>query len=207
MCFTRSISVRAIPQMRKAPALAAIGAAFFGLSAASADAAAPQSFYQPKATAQMMPLRVEVIDGVRFRDIESGTIFRLFGIDACAPGQMAKFGRQPWPCGTMATAWLVKATLNAWIACVTVRVDGGEHVARCSTADHPDLGAAMLEQGVAVLAPATSPQPPVPAYAASEAQARKTSRGVWASAFEMPWDWRARHRDEAHAAGQGQTLR
>ncbi|MDH8222513.1 hypothetical protein QIG51_26820, partial [Klebsiella pneumoniae] len=49
----------------------------------------PASLYQPKLAAQLPPLRVEVIDGIRFRDIETKTIFRLYGIDACASDQIA----------------------------------------------------------------------------------------------------------------------
>jgi endonuclease YncB( thermonuclease family) len=190
--------------MRNTPALAAVGFALLGTSVASAESAAPD-IYQPRTAAQTPPLRVEVIDGVRFRDIETHTIFRLFGVEACAPQQTAKFGRQPWPCGTMATAWLVKATLNAWVACVTIREEGDERLARCSTAHYPDLGAAMLEEGVAVLAPATPAESPVAAYAAAEARARKAFRGLWASAFEMPWEWRARHPAAAPVGPQGQT--
>ena len=186
---------------REAAAFALIGFAFFGASSGMAETAAAQpSLYQPKAVAQASPLRVEVIDGVRFRDIETKAIFRLFGVDACAPGQVAMLGRQSWPCGTMATAWLVKATLGAWVACVTIRDEGDAHVARCATANHPDLGLAMLEAGDAVLAPATSGEAPVAAYVAAESEARRAFRGVWSSAFAMPWDWRAAHPDAAHAA-------
>ena len=186
-----------MPEFR---ALAAIGFFILGATAAGADPAITR--YEPKAAAEPTLLRVEVIDGVRFRDIETKATFRLFGIDACAPRQMASLGRQAWPCGTMATAWLVKATLNAWVACVTIRIDGDEHVARCSTARHPDLGAAMLDEGVAVLVPANSSDAPVAAYAAAEARARKGYLGLWASAFEMPWEWRARHGDRT-LAGNG----
>ena len=203
MFFISSISVRATPPMRDFRALAAIGFALGGASAAVADPAVNR--YQPKVVAEPPPLRVEVIDGVRFRDIGSQAIYRLFGVDACAPGQTAHLGRQSWPCGTMATAWLVQATLNAWVACITIREDGDEHVARCSTARRPDLAAAMLEDGVAVLTPATAVDAQVAAYATAEAQARKTFRGIWASAFEMPWVWRARHGASVHAAGERET--
>lgn len=181
-------------------AFATIGFLLLGATAGVADPIVGR--YEPKAAAAPTPLRVEVIDGVRFRDIGSEAIYRIFAVDACASGQMARLGHQAWPCGTVATAWLVKATLNAWIACVTIRMDGDEHVARCSTARYPDLGAAMLDEGVAVLAPATSSDAPVAAYAAAEARARKRYLGLWASAFEMPWEWRARHGDRT-LAGNG----
>jgi len=200
MCFISSISDRATLSMPEFRALAAIGFLILGASAVAADPTVGR--YEPKAAAEPTPLRVEVIDGVRFRDIGSQAIYRIFGVDACAPGQMASLGRQAWPCGTIATAWLVKATLNAWVACVTIRMDGDEHVARCSTSRHSDLAAAMLDEGVAVLAPATSSDAPVAAYAAAEARARKGYLGLWASAFEMPWEWRARHGDRT-LAGNG----
>ncbi|MBD3849148.1 MULTISPECIES: thermonuclease family protein [Bosea] len=161
--------------------------------------------YRPKLPAQSPPLRVEVIDGTRFRDIETKTVFRLYGIETCAPGQMATLGRQPWPCGTMATAWLVTATLNRWLACAVIREDGDERLARCATASHPDLAASMLREGVAVLAPAAAEdQTNPPSYGQAEQQARKAYRGLWSSTFEMPWDWRA-HRSSAAPAAPGEA--
>ncbi|AZO82093.1 MULTISPECIES: thermonuclease family protein [unclassified Bosea (in: a-proteobacteria)] len=160
--------------------------------------------YRPKLPAQSPPLRVEVIDGTRFRDIETKAEFRLYGIESCAPGQIATLARQPWPCGTVAAAWLVNATLNRWLACAVIREEGDERLARCATAHHPDLAASMLREGVAVLAPAASDDPAVPpSYGQAEQQARKAYRGLWSSTFEMPWDWRARQPDGARAVGRG----
>lgn len=163
--------------------------------------------YQPRTAAQVPPIRVEVIDGVRFRDIETKAVYRLAGVDACAPGQIATLGKQPWPCGTMATAWLVNAALNKWLACVTIRDEGDEHVARCATASHPDLGAAMLGEGIAVLAPAASNEPTTGAYAAAEQQARKAYRGLWSSTFQMPWEWRVEHATGSQTAAAGEARR
>jgi hypothetical protein len=47
--------------------------------------AASPGVYSPKAAVQSPPLRVEVIDGTRFRDIETHEAYRLYGIDTCAP--------------------------------------------------------------------------------------------------------------------------
>jgi hypothetical protein len=63
--------------------------------AAHAESAANDGVYTPKALTQSTPMRVEVIDGVTFRDIESGLVFRLFGVDACQRDQIANLGRQP----------------------------------------------------------------------------------------------------------------
>ena len=90
----------------------------------------PPGVYEPKAAVQSPPLRVEVLDGPRFRDVESKEVYRLYGIDTCAPGQEARLTQKPWPCGTMATAWIVTATLNAWLACRTLRDEASQHHAR-----------------------------------------------------------------------------
>ncbi|SDR63773.1 Endonuclease YncB, thermonuclease family [Rhizobiales bacterium GAS113] len=161
-----------------------------GARAQAATADRP-GLYQPNGALQSPPLRVEVIDGTSFRDIETGTTYRLYGIDSCAPGQLAKLGRQPWPCGTMATAWLVTATLNKWIACNTLRQANGINLARCSSADHADIAADMIKEGVAVTLPPTSEDPAIRAYVSSEQEARKAYRGLWASSFQIPWEYRA----------------
>ncbi len=172
---------------------------------ASAQSAEPDAgIYAPQIPAQSTPLRVEVIDGLRFRDIETGEAYRLYGIDACAPKQTAQLGRQPWPCGTMATAWLVTATLNAWLACRTLREEASERLVRCSTAGHPDLAADMLRAGVAVAKPGTGADPAIRAYVQAEQTARKSYRGLWSSTFQMPWEWRASHPASTPAHSEAQ---
>ncbi len=163
------------------------------LGRASAQSPLPDhaGFYRPSSVPQPPPLRVKVLDGRRFRDAETGAVYRLYGIDTCAPGQTARLGPQPWPCGTMATSWLVAATLNKWLSCVTIRDEAGEHLSRCASAAHPDLAADMVSDGVAVTLPPTEKDPEIRAYAAAEHAARKAYRGLWTSTFEMPWEFRA----------------
>ncbi|MBN9489844.1 MAG: thermonuclease family protein [Alphaproteobacteria bacterium] len=186
---------------REASIIGCLGMLVFG--APCLAQASGTGIYRPKLPAQLPPLRVEIIDGTRFRDIETKAVFRLYGIDACAPGQVATLERQPWPCGTVAAAWLVNATLNRWIACAVVREDADERLARCATAHHPDLGASMLREGIGVLAPTASEDPAIPSsYAQAEQQARKAYRGLWSSTFEMPWDWRARRSGGSQAPGR-----
>jgi endonuclease YncB( thermonuclease family) len=188
-------------RLRDAGALTVVGVALFAASTCAAQSTAdPASVYQPKIAAQLPPLRVEVIDGTHFRDIETKAVFRLYGIDSCAADQKATLGRQPWPCGTMVRAWLVTATLNTWVACSVLKDEPAERLARCATASHRDLAADMLREGVAVLAPATDGEPAIREYAAAEQQARKAYRGLWSSTFQMPWDWRAVNRSTAEAA-------
>ena len=161
--------------------------------------------YAPKSALQSPPLRVEVLDGARFRDIETQDVYRLYGVEACAPGQTARLGRQPWPCGAVAAAWLVAATLNKWVACNVIRQENGENLARCASADHSDIGADMVRDGVAVAVPPTERDPGVRAYAAAERAARKGYRGIWASSFEMPWEFRAHLPVQAAATPQGKA--
>ena len=161
------------------------------LALAQGDVAPLPGRSAPSRAPQSPPLRVEVLDGARFRDIETKTIYRLYGVETCAPGQMARLGRQSWPCGAVATAWLVAATLDKWVACNILREEHGERLARCASADHADIGADMLREGVAVTPPPTEQDPAIRAYAAAEREARKAYRGLWASSFEMPWEFRA----------------
>ncbi|MDX3804794.1 MAG: nuclease [Bosea sp. (in: a-proteobacteria)] len=165
---------------------AMVGLGVPGKSDENASSEEP-GFYAPKGQQQSPPLRVEVIEGVRFRDIETGQIYTLYGIDTCAPDQRATLGRQPWPCGVIATAWLVSATLGKWIACARIHERDGVIQARCASSQHGDLGAAMLREGLAVSIPV---EPPLRTYAALEQDARKAYRGLWASRFQMPAEFR-----------------
>lgn len=198
---------QAVQYMRRAWLVLALAIAGMTLATGARGQDSGPGRYRPKLTTQVPPMRVVVVDGVRVRDIETGKVYRLFGIDACAPAQTAMLGRQPWPCGTVAIAWLVNATLNKWLTCAPIREQAGEQVARCATASHPDLSAVMLKEGLAVAAPAADGDPAIRAYSVAEEQARKAFRGLWSSAFQMPWDWRGEHGDRPTSAKSGQAPR
>lgn len=170
---------------RFAITMLAIGAA---LTAAHADDA---SVYKPQSALQSTPMRVEVIDATSFRDIETGAVYRLYGVDSCLPAQIANFGRQSWPCGAVALAWLTNATLNKWVSCNALREKDGQRLSRCSSSEHQDLAADMLREGLAIVLPIGEVQE-VRAYSARQDQARKQYKGLWSSQFTMPWDLRAR---------------
>ena len=64
--------------LREARVLAAAAlAACTALPCHAQNGGDPASLYQPKLAAQLPPLRVEVIDGIRYRDIETKKIIRL----------------------------------------------------------------------------------------------------------------------------------
>jgi endonuclease YncB( thermonuclease family) len=163
----------------------------FPAGAPRAENAGSQGVYTPKAPMQSTPMRVEVIDGATFRDIETGLVFRLFGIDACRRDQAANLGRQPWQCGVAAIAWLTTATLNKWVSCNTLREKDGQRIARCSSSEHADLAGDMIKEGLAVCLPDSEDQR-VRSYLLDEEQARKAYKGLWSSQFAMPWDYRAK---------------
>lgn len=175
------------PMRERAKILAAVLACACGVAQAQSNSRGPSDVYEPKRALQSPPLRVEVIDGTRFRDIETGAVYRLYGVATCVPGQVANLGRQAWPCGTMATAWLVNATLNRWVSCNTLRQVDGVNLARCASADHADIAGDMVHEGIALTLPPTSEDPAIRAYVAAEREARKAYRGLWASSFQMPW--------------------
>ena len=155
--------------------------------------------YTPNNAVQAAPMRVTVIDGTTFKDIETGAVYRLYGIDACAKGQTAALGRQSWPCGVMATAWLVNATLGKWTACnVLDEIDTVKFV-RCATSEHPDLAADMLKDGDALTNPDKDGRK-IHAYVEAEDAARKAYKGLWSSRFEFPWEFR-KAQPQVHAGG------
>lgn len=157
--------------------------------------------YTPKTPMQSVPMRVEVLDGASFRDIETGVIYRLYGVDACTRDQLANLGRQPWQCGASAIAWLTTATLNKWVSCNSLREKDERRLARCSSSEHADLAADMIKEGLAVCLPDSEDQQ-VRAYASAQEQARKSYRGLWSSQFAMPWDFRAKQDATKQAAAK-----
>ena len=98
--------------LARATVLAAPFALFASATLAETPAGPHSSADRPNGVVQSPPLRVEVLDGERFRDIETRIVYRLYGLETCAPGQIANLGRQPWPCGTMAAALLVLSLIH-----------------------------------------------------------------------------------------------
>lgn len=136
------------------------------------------------------PMKVRVIDGRTFADLQNDETFRLFAIDVCTLDQHAELAGQPWPCGVVSTSWLTQATLGQWVLCDRLRALPGVTLARCATAHQPDIAAAMIAQGLAITT--HDPEVSAPAeYNQLDAMARRTFQGIWHSQFEMPWVYRA----------------
>src|SRR5713101_1454767 len=112
----------------------------------------------------------QVIDGDSIR--VAGIEIRLYGIDAPEFRQICMRAGHPWACGRAATRFLESLAEHRELRC------------RPREEDRYGLGVAMVRSGQAVA---------YGAYQAEEREAREARRGVWASTFERPAAWRARH--------------
>lgn len=110
---------------------------------------------------------------------------RLFGIDAVEGRQECTLNGKAWRCGQAAAN-----ALDQWIDSrnVTCSVTGTDRyqrkIARCYVGDK-DMQAWLVAQGWAVAYRSYSQQ-----YIPYENEARLAKRGIWASEFEKPADWR-----------------
>jgi len=125
----------------------------------------------------------EAIDGDSLRLL--GEELRLEGIDApeyrqtCrdrAGGEVA--------CGRQARRALAAMLALGTTRCTISRADRyGRGLARCWQGD-AEINAALVRQGNAVS---------YGSYQAEEAEAKAAGRGIWATSFERPQDWRRSH--------------
>jgi endonuclease YncB( thermonuclease family) len=123
-----------------------------------------------------------IIDGDTF-ELRGKTI-RLNGIDAPEHGQRCG----SWNCGAMATEALARLIEGEKVSCVTHTRDAyGRDIATCTVRGR-DVGAALVQTGVAWAFRKYSD-----VYAAQELDAKAKALGIWSGrrAYETPWDFRA----------------
>ncbi len=106
---------------------------------------------------------------------------RLKGIDAPEGRQTCTRDGRPWACGDAARDELRRLIGNAPVLCRGVERDVHGRVLAYCTAGGRDLNAGMVASGMALA---------YGGYNREEAQARSAKRGLWASQFEAPRDWR-----------------
>lgn len=143
--------------------------------------------------------RAEVFDGVTFDLVSKGgryrttTRIRPESVDACELRQKTALDGVKWPCGVVATAWLVSQTLARDIECRPTRsLKGGGYRAQCYLGAL-DIGAAGLEHGMYSLSVPAGEQP-LPGYRGLEWKAKAAGVGIWSSRFTVPAEWRrSRH--------------
>jgi len=144
----------------------------------------------PVATAQDVTGVAKAIDGDSL-DM-AGIVIRLHGIDAPEYKQSCDRGGSAWACGKDAADRLAALSQNRELRCEQRDLDNyGRIVATCRVGGI-DLADAMVEAGFAVALPQFSDR-----YRAAEARARAAGLGIWASRFEQPADYRAKHRPVA----------
>jgi endonuclease YncB( thermonuclease family) len=130
-----------------------------------------------------------------------GERIRLHGIDAPESRQLCRLDGKPWQCGEDATDALAEKIDRRPVACADLGRDRYERIiGRCAVAGE-DIGAWMVQQGMALAYRRYSPD-----YVDQEADAQAARRGIWASEFVKPWEWRRGKRLAANDNAPDQCL-
>ena len=136
----------------------------------------------------LTPGKFKAIDGDSLR---RGTQeIRLFGIDAPELDQTCNDGQgRPYPCGKQAAKALAELVSGRTLDCEGRDTDRyGRIVAVC------DAGDIQINREMVRLGWAVSYDKYGFAYVLAERDARISQRGIWYGDFEMPQEYRARHR-------------
>jgi endonuclease YncB( thermonuclease family) len=136
----------------------------------------------------LTPGKFKAVDGDSLR--RGSQELRLYGIDApeldqtCTDGQ----GRQ-YPCGREAAKALAELVSSQTLDCERRDTDRyGRIVATC------EAGGIQINREMVRLGWAVNYDKYGFAYVLAERDARKSQRGIWYGDFELPQDYRARHR-------------
>ncbi len=114
-----------------------------------------------------------------------GQRIRLHGIDAPESRQLCRLDGKPWQCGKDAANALADKIARRPVTCEDLGRDRYKRIiARCTVADE-DLEKWMVLQGWALAYRRYSLD-----YVEEEAEAHAARRGIWASEFVKPWEWR-----------------
>ncbi|WP_212612125.1 thermonuclease family protein [Sphingomonas lacunae] len=148
------------------------------------------------ASAQVIAGQAEIIDGDTLH--VAGERIRLHGIDAPESQQQCQRAGANWACGEESTRQLEALVGERSVRCEARDVDRyGRTVAVCR-AGSLDLGQAMVQTGMAVAFTRYSTD-----YVADEQGARAGTRGLWASSFVNPSQYRAENRGGGGAVARG----
>lgn len=141
-------------------------------------------FLASPVTAETLAGTASVIDGDTIEI--HGTRIRLSAIDAIESSQRCTLpDGKKWNCGKDAAFALADKIGRSPVTCEVTDIDRyGRSVAVCSLRGL-DLGGWMVQEGWAVAYRRYGLE-----YVAAEERARREGKGIWASDFVMPWDWR-----------------
>jgi len=113
---------------------------------------------------------------------------QLYGVDTCETRQGAKRDGQEWPCGAVATAWLVTKTLDREVICRPSIVRSGITFAQCFV-NGIDIAEMGLSEGMLIISKDEENLPPSQ-YISLEQDAKSRKLGLWSSDFVDPVQWR-----------------
>ncbi len=114
-----------------------------------------------------------------------GQRMRLHGIDAPESRQLCRLDGKPWQCGKDAANALADKIAHRPVTCEDLGRDRYKRIiARCTVAGE-DLEKWMVANGWALAYRRYSLD-----YVDEETDAQATRRGIWASEFVRPWEWR-----------------
>jgi endonuclease YncB( thermonuclease family) len=139
--------------------------------------------------------KARVVDGDTLEI--GGQMVRIEGIDAFETGQTCFDAKgRAWACGSAGRKLLMRLTQGATVTCRGNEMDQyGRLIADC-LAGGRNLGATMVESGLAVVFVKFSDT-----YVSQEKAARAARAGAWAGEFMLPWEYRSmRWTEEAGAA-------
>ncbi len=141
------------------------------------------------ASAAELTGRVQVLDGDTLSI--NGTEIELWGLDAPELEQQCFTEGKPWFCGQSAKHHIEVFTQGKTVFCkAKPNTDGAQNQYKCAVGSL-DIGAEMIEVGLAL------PYPPVSDtyYIRSYKEARGLGRGIHAGTFIVPWEWRKARSD------------
>ncbi len=129
-----------------------------------------------------------------------GQRIRLHGIDAPESRQLCRLDGKPWQCGKDAADALADKIARRPVRCEDLGRDRYDRIiARCTVAGE-DLGEWLVANGWAVAYYLYSYE-----YSRAEHRAKIARRGIWASEFDKPWEWRRRQKTKtADTAAPGE---
>lgn len=140
------------------------------------------------AAERIFPGEVYVADGDTIE--MDGERIRLWGIDAPELAQSCEREEGSFTCGKTAKLALTELIGSGKVLCEPKGKDRYRRTVAVCRVNGLELGAAMVARGWAVDYAAYSHG----YYRAEEAAARTARLGIWSARFELPAEWRQRHR-------------